>query len=235
MKPTILFFDTEISGNDKIKDLGAVYENGNAFHSALDIHKKLDEFFGFNKFRTYNGEPLQENAAQAAVSGKSLLAVFPTGGGKSITFQLPALISGQTERGLTVIISPLQSLMKDQVDNLSEKGLVDAVTINGLLSPIERTEAIERVQSGLASMLYISPEQLRSHSIERLLLSRNVVRFVIDEAHCFSAWELTKVMSAWWFTTISRILWKIMFRRRAERDAIPLLTPTATFCSMTRI
>lgn len=156
--------------------------------SALDIHKKLEEFFGFSEFRTYNGEPLQENAAQAAVSGKSLLAVFPTGGGKSITFQLPALIAGQTERGLTVIISPLQSLMKDQVDNLSENGLVEAVTINGLLSPIERTEAIERVQSGLASMLYISPEQLRSRSIERLLLSRNVVRFVIDEAHCFSAW-----------------------------------------------
>lgn len=156
--------------------------------SALDIHKKLDEFFGFSEFRAYDGEPLQENAAQAAVSGKSLLAVFPTGGGKSVTFQLPALMAGQTERGLTVIISPLQSLMKDQVDNLSEKGLVEAVTINGLLSPIERTEAIERVQSGLASMLYISPEQLRSRSIERLLLSRNVVRFVIDEAHCFSAW-----------------------------------------------
>ena len=168
---------------------GTRCKNGCAYcDSKLDIHKKLNEFFGFNEFRTYNGEPLQENAAQAAVSGKSLLAVFPTGGGKSVTFQLPALIAGQTERGLTVIISPLQSLMKDQVDNLSEKGLVDAVTINGLLSPIERTEAIERVQSGLASMLYISPEQLRSRSIERLLLSRNVVRFVIDEAHCFSAW-----------------------------------------------
>ncbi len=168
---------------------GTRCKNGCAYcNSVLDIHKKLYEFFGFNEFRTYNGEPLQENAAQAAVSGKSLLAVFPTGGGKSITFQLPALIAGQTERGLTVIISPLQSLMKDQVDNLSEKGLVEAVTINGLLSPIERTEAIERVQSGLASMLYISPEQLRSRSIEQLLLSRNVVRFVIDEAHCFSAW-----------------------------------------------
>ena len=156
--------------------------------SALDIHKKLKEFFGFGGFRKYNGEPLQEMAAQAAVDGKSLLAVFPTGGGKSITFQLPALMSGQAERGLTVVISPLQSLMKDQVDNLSEKGLVDAVTINGLLSPVERSEALERVSSGLAIIIYISPEQLRSRTIERLLLSRNVVRFVIDEAHCFSAW-----------------------------------------------
>lgn len=154
----------------------------------LDIHKNLKDLFGFEEFRTYDGEPLQERAAQAAACGKSLLAVFPTGGGKSITFQLPALMSGQRERGLTVVISPLQSLMKDQVDNLAERGLTDAVTINGLLSPIERTEAFERVENGLASILYISPEQLRSRTIERLLLSRNVVRFVIDEAHCFSAW-----------------------------------------------
>ena len=156
--------------------------------NALDIHKKLREFFGFSGFRTYGGEPLQERAAQAAVEGRSLLAVFPTGGGKSITFQLPALMAGQAEHGLTVVISPLQSLMKDQVDNLSERGLVDAVTVNGLLSPIERSDAIHRVESGLASLFYLSPEQLRSRTIEKLLLSRNVVRFVIDEAHCFSAW-----------------------------------------------
>ena len=154
----------------------------------LNIHKKLKQFFGYDNFRTYAGEPLQEMAAQAAVDGKSLLAVFPTGGGKSITFQLPALIAGECAHGLTVIISPLQSLMKDQVDNLNDKGLVDAVTVNGLLSPIERAEALNRISSGLATMLYISPEQLRSRTIEKLLLSRNVVRFVIDEAHCFSAW-----------------------------------------------
>lgn len=154
----------------------------------LNIHRKLKDFFGFDQFRLYNGEPLQERAAQAAVEGKSLLAVFPTGGGKSITFQLPALMAGECAHGLTVVISPLQSLMKDQVDNLNEKGLVDAVTVNGLLSPIERAEALDRVASGLATLLYISPEQLRSRTIEKLLMSRNVVRFVIDEAHCFSAW-----------------------------------------------
>ena len=157
-------------------------------HDRLNIHKKLKQFFGYDKFRTYAGEPLQERAAQAAIDGKSLLAVFPTGGGKSITFQLPALMAGECAHGLTVVISPLQSLMKDQVDNLNEKGLVDAVTVNGLLSPIERAESLERVASGLATLLYISPEQLRSTTIEKLLLSRNVVRFVIDEAHCFSAW-----------------------------------------------
>ncbi|MBO5067597.1 MAG: DEAD/DEAH box helicase, partial [Clostridia bacterium] len=101
--------------------------------SKLDIHKQLKKFFGFDEFRTYNGEPLQEKAAEAAVKGKSVLAVFPTGGGKSITFQLPALMAGEAIHGLTVVISPLQSLMKDQVDNLEEKGLAEAVTINGLL------------------------------------------------------------------------------------------------------
>ena len=154
----------------------------------LDVRLKLKEIFGFPAFRTYEGEPLQEKAADAAVHNRSLLAIFPTGGGKSITFQLPALMAGENAKGLTVVISPLQSLMKDQVDNLARLGIADAVTINGLLSPIERAEAFQRVQSGLATLLYLSPESLRSRTIEKLLLSRNVVRFVIDEAHCFSAW-----------------------------------------------
>ena len=154
----------------------------------LDIHKGLKEFFGFDAFRTYNGEPLQEKAAQAAVDGKSLLAVFPTGGGKSITFQLPALMAGRNCRGLTVVISPLQSLMKDQVDHLNAIGITEAVTINGLLSPVERADAYQRVEDGSAYLLYISPEMLRSKTIERILLARTISRFVIDEAHCFSAW-----------------------------------------------
>lgn len=157
-------------------------------NDALDIHRGLKRFFGFNTYRAYGGEPLQEKAVKAAVANKSLLAVFPTGGGKSITFQVPALMSGVNTKGLTVVISPLQSLMKDQVDNLERAGITEAVTINGLLDPIERAKSYERVENGSASLLYISPESLRSKTIERLLLGRNVVRFVIDEAHCFSAW-----------------------------------------------
>lgn len=162
---------------------GCVYCN-----QALDIHKGLKTYFGYDSFRTYAGEPLQENAVKAAVDNKSLLAVFPTGGGKSITFQIPALMSGVATKGLTVVISPLQSLMKDQVDNLEKIGITDVVTINGLLDPIERGKSFERVENGSASILYISPEALRSKTIERLLLGRKVVRFVIDEAHCFSSW-----------------------------------------------
>jgi len=78
--------------------------------------------------------------------------------------------------------------MKDQVDNLERIGITDAVTINGLLDPIERSKSIERIQDGRASLLYISPESLRSKTIEKLLLGRKIIRFVIDEAHCFSSW-----------------------------------------------
>lgn len=154
----------------------------------FNIHQQLKNTFGFNEFRTYDGEPLQEKAVKAAVDGKSLLAVFPTGGGKSLTFQLPAIMSGNAVHGLTIVISPLQSLMKDQVDNLEAQGVTDAVTINGLLDPITRANAFQRVADGSATLLYISPEMLRSKTIEKLLLSRNIVRFVIDEAHCFSSW-----------------------------------------------
>lgn len=154
----------------------------------LDANIGLKRYFGFDSYRTFGGKHLQEEAVKATINNKSILAVFPTGGGKSITFQVPALMSGENVKGLTIVISPLQSLMKDQVDNLEKSNITEAVTINGLLDPIERAKSFERVENGSASILYISPESLRSKSIERLLLVRNIVRFVIDEAHCFSSW-----------------------------------------------
>ena len=154
----------------------------------LDARKMLKRWFGYDGFRTFDGESLQENAVNAAIQGKSLLAIFPTGGGKSLTFQLPALIAGEATKALTVVISPLQSLMKDQVENLEKRSIAEAVYINGLLSPIERQQAFERIMSGEVSLLYIAPEQLRSKTLEKALLSRTINRFVIDEAHCFSAW-----------------------------------------------
>ena len=157
-------------------------------HQRLDAHYGLKEFFGYDEFRIFDGVPMQQQAVESAIQGESLLTIFPTGGGKSLTFQLPALMAGRNTHGLTVVISPLQSLMKDQVDNLAARGISDAVTINGLLDPIERATAIEQVADGTANLLYIAPEMLRSKTIERLLMGRHVVRFVIDEAHCFSAW-----------------------------------------------
>lgn len=154
----------------------------------LDIFHGLKSFFNFDSYREYGGEALQENAVRAAIQNQSILAVFPTGGGKSITFQVPALMNGKSFRGLTIVISPLQSLMKDQIDNLERQGITSAVTINGLLDPIERSKSLERVANGTAHLLYISPESLRSKTIENVILGRTVARFVIDEAHCFSSW-----------------------------------------------
>ena len=190
----------------------------------LDIHANLKSFFGYDEFRTYEGEPLQEHAAKAAVEGQSLLAIFPTGGGKSLTFQLPALMAGRAIHGLTVVISPLQSLMKDQVDNLSDRGITDAVTINGLLDPITRTLAIERVQNGEASLLYIAPEMLRSKTIEKILLTRHVVRFVIDEAHCFSSWGQDFRVD---YLYIGKFIREYQ-KKKGSKQAIPVSCFTAT-------
>ena len=154
----------------------------------LDAREGLKLWFGYDEFRTFNGEGLQEEAVKAALQGESLLAVFPTGGGKSLAFQLPALMEGRAVNGLTVVISPLQALMKDQVDGLSMKGVTEAVMVNGLIDPVERAQAYNRIEEGLATILYIAPESLRSPTVERALLNRRVTRFVIDEAHCLSCW-----------------------------------------------
>ncbi|WP_299546928.1 RecQ family ATP-dependent DNA helicase [Seonamhaeicola sp.] len=158
----------------------------------LNPKKALHEYFGYTDFRKFENLrtiSLQEEAVRAGLKRTSFVAVFPTGGGKSLTFQLPALMKGQSTRHLTIVISPLISLMKDQVDNLRERfGITKAVAINGLLSPLERQEAFEMVSDGRADILYVSPESLRSPSIFRLILTRSIGRVVIDEAHCFSSW-----------------------------------------------
>jgi len=193
-------------------------------NKALDIHSGLKRVFGFDSYRTFRGEPLQEQAVRAAINNKSLVAVFPTGGGKSLAFQVPALMSGDNVQGLTVVISPLQSLMKDQVDNLEKAGITRAVTINGLLDPVERAKSIERVEDGSASLLYISPESLRSITIERLLLGRKIVRFVIDEAHCLSTWGQDFRVD---YLYIAEFI-KSVQKKKNLQEAIPVSCFTAT-------
>lgn len=172
----------------KLRNTPCTYSN--CFHckSILSPQKALLKYFGYPAFRDFDGIPLQEQAVKAAINNQSMVVIFPTGGGKSLTFQLPALISMETVKGLTVVISPLISLMKDQVDNLEAKSITSAVFINSVLDPLQRKHAIDKVKDGTASLLYIAPESLRLKTIERLLMSRQIVRFVIDEAHCFSTW-----------------------------------------------
>ncbi|MDZ7794916.1 MAG: RecQ family ATP-dependent DNA helicase [Spirochaetia bacterium] len=154
--------------------------------------KALKRYFGYDDFRNFNPSdkiPLQKRVVDVALSRESFIAVFPTGGGKSLTFQLPALMLGESCSHLTVVISPLQSLMKDQIDVLeSRHGIVSAVTLNGLQTPIERSDALHRIEDGRAHILYLSPESLRSRTTKVLLQKRTIARFIIDEAHCFSIW-----------------------------------------------
>ncbi|KAA3437671.1 RecQ family ATP-dependent DNA helicase [Rufibacter hautae] len=160
-----------------------------SFLSPVAGLRKYFGYEGFRKFTPTEQTPLQQQVVEAGLKGESLLAIFPTGGGKSLTFQLPALMKGEANRALTVVISPLQALMKDQVDVLRNRfDITTAIAINGLLSPLERADAIQRVQDGGANLLYISPESLRSNTIYKLLQGRQIERFVIDEAHCFSSW-----------------------------------------------
>ncbi|MBV7270703.1 DEAD/DEAH box helicase, partial [Winogradskyella luteola] len=161
-------------------------------NSYLNPKKALLSYFGHEDFRSFDQNEdisLQEKTVRAGLGSSSFVAVFPTGGGKSLTFQLPALMKGSLSRQLTVVISPLVSLMKDQVENLEKRfDITKAVAINGLLSPLERQDAIERVIKGDVQLLYLSPESLRSPTILRILKQRSIARFVIDEAHCFSSW-----------------------------------------------
>lgn len=190
----------------------------------FDLQGALQRHFGHKEFRKYAGEPLQESAVKAAVEGKSLLAIFPTGGGKSITFQLPALLAGQALHALTVVISPLQSLMKDQVDGLEKRGIAGAVTVNGLLSDLERENALKRLESGEATLLYLSPETLRSRTIKRLLEKRHIARFVIDEAHCFSAWGQDFRVD---YLYIARFIKKLQGEKGGEKIPVSCFTATA--------
>ncbi len=158
----------------------------------LSSTKQLKKWFRFDAFRSFEKDeiiPLQQRVVETAMRGDSLLAVFPTGGGKSMTFQLPALIAGSQIGALTVVISPIVALMKDQVDVLTKRfGIDRAACIYSQISPLERKNTIRAILDNEKDILYISPEALRSNTIFKLLKQRRIERFVIDEAHCFSAW-----------------------------------------------
>lgn len=157
-----------------------------------DPKKALDRWFGFEDFRPEPadefGRPLQEVIVCSAMKGESLLGILPTGTGKSICYQIPALSRFDKTGALTVVISPLVALMADQVQGMARAGIASAVTVNGLLSLPERHDALDKVRLGEAAILLISPEQLRSVSVRSVLAQREVGLWVLDEAHCVSKW-----------------------------------------------
>ena len=158
----------------------------------LDPGQELERLFGFRNFRgdppNATGGSLQEDIVRAGYAGKSLLAILPTGGGKSICYQLPGLSRHWRNGSLTIIISPLQSLMKDQVDNLIKQGVFSGATVNGLLSMPERRDVLERIRLGDVGLLLVSPEQLRNKALTDAIRYREIGAWVFDEAHCLSKW-----------------------------------------------
>ena len=157
-----------------------------------DPIKALSRWFGFDAFRAQPvdnmGRPLQERIVDEAMRGESILGILPTGTGKSVCYQIPALSKFDRTGALTVVISPLVALMADQVQGMVRAGISSAVTINGMLSMPERQDALDKVRMGDAAMLLISPEQLRSNSVRSVLKQREVGLWVLDEAHCVSKW-----------------------------------------------
>ncbi len=157
-----------------------------------DPIKALSRWFGFDGFRPTpmdaDGRPLQERIVDEGMRGNSLLGILPTGTGKSVCYQIPALAKFDRTGALTVVISPLVALMADQVAGMERAGISSAVTVNGMLSLPERQDALDKVRMGEAAMLLISPEQLRSVSVRSVLKQREIGLWVLDEAHCVSKW-----------------------------------------------
>jgi ATP-dependent DNA helicase RecQ len=143
-----------------------------------DLLETLQERFGLDGFR-----PGQEDIVNAILDGRDALAVMPTGAGKSLLYQLPAVLLD----GLTVVVSPLIALMKDQIDKLDEIG-VEALTINSGQTAREQRSSAQALADGFGDILYITPERFRDREFFETLLARDVALFVIDEAHCISQW-----------------------------------------------
>jgi len=138
----------------------------------------LEKYYGYRTFRRG-----QEDIIGKIINGEDVLAIMPTGGGKSICYQIPALIL----EGITIVISPLISLMKDQVDTLKDMGIKGAL-INSTLSTIEENEVINNLQNGEIKILYIAPERLESFEFINVISKCNISQIAVDEAHCISQW-----------------------------------------------
>ena len=147
-------------------------KNKNAIKELMQFH------YGFKDFRAG-----QEQAIDNILNDKSNVVIMPTGGGKSLCFQLPALVLP----GATIVISPLIALMKDQVDNLNRLG-IPATFVNSSISPDETAERLGAVQNGSYKLLYIAPERFYNQDFLKALDSIKVSLFAVDEAHCISQW-----------------------------------------------
>jgi ATP-dependent DNA helicase RecQ len=146
---------------------------------SLDLRAGLREKFGYETFN-----PGQEEVIARVMAGEDTLAILATGAGKSLTYQLPALLLD----GTTIVVSPLIALMKDQLDMLAERGVTDTVALNSTLSEDQEAVAIERIRSGQMKIVFVTPEKLEDDAFVALLQRLQIPLFVVDEAHCISQW-----------------------------------------------
>jgi ATP-dependent DNA helicase RecQ len=146
--------------------------------SSADARKTLKKTFGFSSFRSGQKEIIDE-----ILDGRDVFAAMPTGGGDSLCYQLPALLLP----GLTVVISPLVALMKDQVDGAQDNG-IPAAFLNSSLTPEEAVEVYQKLEAGKTKLLYISPERFALNHFANQLKSYDIRLFAVDEAHCISEW-----------------------------------------------
>ena len=144
----------------------------------MDIYQVLKTYFGYDEFRKG-----QEKLIRGSLSGKDVLGVMPTGGGKSLCYQLPAILMD----GITIVISPLISLMKDQVDSLNEMG-IPGTFINSTLNQSEFALRMRDIRENKYKIVYVAPERLNTYQFLNLAGEIKISMVAIDEAHCISQW-----------------------------------------------
>src|SRR5689334_5131517 len=153
----------------------AANELDRRMHAARDL---LLRHWGFPDLR-----PAQRRVVRSVLAGRDVLAILPTGGGKSLCFQVPALVLD----GLTIVVSPLLALMQDQVNALTSRGIA-AAALNSLLKAPEQAALMERVKAGGLKLLYVSPERLERLATELAAAKIVPALLAIDEAHCLAEW-----------------------------------------------
>jgi ATP-dependent DNA helicase RecQ len=162
-------------------------DHGCEYRQHCDVHRPFAEEILRETFELTSFRPNQAAIVHAVLQDRCPLVVLPTGGGKSLCYQLPAVHGAQRLRGLTVVVSPLQALMADQVRALSAR-YPGSCFVNSSLLQEERRRLLAGIRAGKYDIVYLSPEQLRNPSIVRLLARRLPFLWVVDEAHCISQW-----------------------------------------------
>lgn len=173
----------------ELRDISCGQDDCQYCRTTHDPRHELTRYFGFPDFRYETpGQSLQHDIVLAGMRGENVLAILATGGGKSLCYQLPALNRFHRNGSLTVIVSPLQALMKDQVDGLLSHNIQCAATLNGMLTMPDRAEVLEKIQMGDVGILLVSPEQFRNKAFRRAIQQRQIGAWIFDEAHCLSKW-----------------------------------------------